>query len=97
MKKIGQLIKKNSISFERKPTAIDEKSLFFIFQTVLREEYGKQGVGQVTAHFFKDKKLFVKTGNSNWANEVWLNREYLVRKINKEIGWEEIKEIVISQ
>lgn len=97
MKKLGQLIKKNPIKLHSRPAAIDEQSVYFIFQSVIREEYGKQGAGQVTPHFLKDKKLFVRTGSSNWANEIWLNREYLVKKMNREIGWEEIKEIAISQ
>lgn len=96
MKKLGSLLKKNILTQSAAPTAIDEKSLFFIFKTVIKQEYGRQGEEQVQPHFWKDKKLFVKTGNSNWANEIWLNKEYLVRKINKEIGWEEVREIAIS-
>lgn len=97
MKKIGQLIRKNPVNMQKRPAVMDEKSLFFIFQSVIREEYGKQGAGQVTARLFKDKKLFVKAGSSNWANEIWLNREYLVKKMNREIGWDEVREIILSQ
>lgn len=97
MKQIGQLMRKVVADNEKKRVAIDEKSLFFIFQSVVRQEYGRQGDEQVRPHFLKDKKLYIKTGNSNWANEIWLNREYLVGKLNQEIGWKEVNEIVISQ
>lgn len=97
MKQIGQLMKKIVANNNKKQVSIDEKSLFFIFQSVIRQEYGKQGDEQVRPHFLKDKKLFIKVGNSNWANEIWLNREQLVYKLNHEIGWDEIKEIAISQ
>lgn len=96
MKKLGSLLKKTVIVQNSKPVAIDEKSLFFIFKTVIKEEYGKQGAEQLQPHFWKDKKLFIKAGNSNWANEVWLNKEQIVRKINKEIGWDEVADLGIS-
>lgn len=92
MKKIGYFLKKKELV---KKTALDDKSIFYIFNKIVKEEYGNRGIENVTMSQFKEKKLFIKAGNSNWANEIWLNRQSLIEKINKELGSEEIEELLV--
>lgn len=94
MKKIGDLIKsKNGL---KKPL-IDEKSIFYIFNKIIEREYGSRGLANLKPDFLKDKKIFVKAKGSVWANELWLNKEEIMEKINREIGSEELKEVKIKQ
>ena len=92
MKRIGNILRSKIIS---KKTPIDEKSLFYIFKKIIREEYGNKGVENLKPEIFKNKKIFIKAMNSNWANEVWINRANLVKKINTEIGSDEITDISV--
>lgn len=92
MKQIGIYLKKRVI----KKRVIDNQTIFYLFKKKIKQEYGRKGEGGIIPDFFKDGKLFVVCQNSNWKNELWLNREELVKKINNEIGSQEIKEIKIK-
>jgi len=93
MKRINQLIDKKRDS---KKLIWDEKDIFFAFQRVIKEEYGNQGIKNLIPSFFKNKKLLVKSLSSVWANELMLNRENFVKKINLELNREEVKEIKVN-
>ncbi|HBP00821.1 MAG: hypothetical protein UY41_C0005G0028 [Candidatus Moranbacteria bacterium GW2011_GWE1_49_15] len=90
MKKIGHLLQNRKLT---KKTPLDDKSLFYIFDRIIKEEYGNRGIENIKAEYLKGKKLFIKADNSNWANEIWLNRNNLIEKMNREIGSEEIDEL----
>jgi len=92
MKKIGHFLKKKEIS---KKIPLDDKSVFYVFDKIVKEEYGNRGAENIKMERFRDGKLFLKTGNSNWSNEVWLNRQDFIDKINKELGFNEIKELSV--
>ncbi|MCX6765394.1 MAG: DciA family protein [Candidatus Moranbacteria bacterium] len=93
MKRIKLLLKGKKTSAK---VNLDDKSIFYIFRQVVQKEYGSRGVENVTPQFFKKKTLFLQAKNSNWANEIWMNRRDIIRKINKEIGTEEVEEIKIK-
>jgi len=76
-----------------KKTDLDEKTVFCVFEKVIKKEYGRMGGENIQPRFYKKGKIFIKTQSSNWANEIWLNRQKLVKKINQELGSDEIKEI----
>lgn len=76
-----------------KKTDLDEKTVFYVFEKVIKREYGRMGEENIQPRFYKKGKIFIKTGSSNWANEIWLNRQGLIKKINQELGSGEIKEI----
>ena len=86
---------KNFLNRKRfnKKTDLDEKTVFYIFKKVIKREYGRMGEENIQPRFYKKGKIFIKTQSSNWANEIWLNRQSLVEKINQELGSDEIKEI----
>jgi len=75
---------------------LDEKSLFYVFQKIFKKEYGDRGAKNVKPKILKNKTLFLEAKNSNWANEVWMNKEELTERINKEIGSRAIDEIKIK-
>ncbi len=86
---------KNFLNIKRfnKRIDLDEKTVFYIFEKIIKREYGKMGEVNIRPRFYKKGKIFIETGSSNWANEIWLNRQSLVKKINQELGSDEIKEI----
>lgn len=93
MKKIRDLIKKRG-TFDKKN--IDEKSIFYIFQSIVGREYGSKGTKSIAPVMYKNRKLFIKAEGSTWANEIWMNKGELIEKVNKKIGTEEIKDIKVK-
>ena len=47
--------------------------------------------------FFKDKKIFVKTAGLNWASEILTNKKQIIKKVNEQLGGEEIVDLEMSQ
>jgi hypothetical protein len=93
MKKLDSYLKKKNIY---KATVIDDKSILFLFGNIIKEEYGKKGSQSLTGKYIKDKKIFVKAENSNWANEFLINKAAIIRKMNNDLGGSEIKDIVLE-
>lgn len=93
MKKIGDFLKKKELA---KKMPLDDKSIFYIFDKIIKQEYGNRGIENLKAAYFKEKKLFIKAENSNWASEVWLNRNNLIDMMNSELGSDEIGEISLK-
>lgn len=93
MKTLGSFLNKKTLN---KVMTLDEKSVFYVFSLIIKEEYGKQGAENVTPVFYKDKKIFIKTSGSIWASEIWLNRKQIVAKVNRELGSNEILDLSMS-
>ena len=94
MKTLGSFINKKSIEARR--TVIDQQSVFYVFQLVIKTEYGRLGAENITPVFFKEKKIFIKASGSTWASEIWLNRGHIVKKVNEQLGGEEIIDLAMS-
>jgi hypothetical protein len=94
VKKIGSLMNKGTLF---RKTKIDQQSVFYIFNLIIKEEYGKQGAENIKPVFFADKKIFVKATGSTWINEIGLQKKQIVKKINEHLGGEEIADIAMSQ
>jgi hypothetical protein len=93
MKRIDQLLSQKKPP--RRP--LDEKSIFFLFKKVVREEYGAKGEQSLIPQLLKNSKLFLRAGSSNWANEIWANRQEIIKKINNEIGKDELRDIKVQR
>jgi hypothetical protein len=93
MKKISYFLGKN----KKLAKALDDKSIFFIFRKIIKSEYGAKGEQGLFPEFYKKGKLFLRAKNSNWANEIWSNRQDVLKKINNEIGTEEVQEIKVQR
>lgn len=83
MKSLKDLLKKQAV---RKKMVVDDKTIFYVFGKVIKEEFGNVGASKFTARHFSNKTIFVQTESSNWASELWLNKKKIVGKINKELG-----------
>lgn len=90
MKLIGKYLSKKNIQISRE---LDEKTIFHLFDVIIREEYGRVGGVNIRPRYYKKGKIFVDINNSNWANELWINKRDVIRRINNKIGHNEIKDI----
>lgn len=75
---------------------VDDKDVFYIFQRVIKEEFGNVGAGKFKARHFGNKTVFVETESSNWASELWLNRKKIIEKMNGELGEGAVREIKVN-
>jgi hypothetical protein len=76
-----------------KKTAPDKETVFYVFKEVVQEYFGKVGLEKLVPDYFFSGSLFVRAQNSVWSSELWINRKEIIRKINKKIGEEFVKEI----
>lgn len=93
MKALRDLLKKQII---QKKITVSSKDVFFVFQKVIKEEFGNVGANNFTARHFSNKTIFIQTESSNWASELWLNKKKIIEKINKELGENEVGDIKIN-
>lgn len=98
MKKIGDIFastkKKNGIKVIAK--GIDEKTVLFLAERIILSQYGIRGRENIIPKAFKGKKLFFLCRSSLWMNEVWINRDLVVKKMNQELGNEFITDIKVT-
>jgi hypothetical protein len=94
MKTLGSFIDKKTLV---RSSVVDQQTVFYVFQLIIKEEYGKQGIENIIPVFFKEKKIFIKASGSTWASEIWLKRGYIIKRVNKELGGEEIIDLAMSQ
>lgn len=92
MKLLGNYLAKKNIKQVRE---IDEKTVFHLFNIIIREEYGRVGSVNIVPRYYKNGKIFVNIKGSNWANELWLSKIDVIKKINNRIGSNEIRDIGI--
>lgn len=76
--------------------SFDDKDVFYVFQRVVKEEYGNYGSEKLKADFFKNKTVFVKSESPTFASELWTHRQKIIRKMNEELGEGAVKEIKIK-
>lgn len=86
-----------STSTMRKDVVADEKTVFFLAEKVVSELYGVRGRENVSPRYWKSGKLFLSCRNPLWANELWITRDTLRDRINRELGHEGVKEISTSE
>ncbi len=84
MKKISSLLRKKK--FSQKKTVLDEKTAFYVFREVIKEEFGNQGAAKLIPDYFSQGVIFVKFQSSAWGSELWLMRQEIVKKINQKLG-----------
>lgn len=77
-------------------TGLDEKDIFYIFQKVIKEEYGNVGSGKFKVDFLKNKTLFIKSESSAWSSELWMNKDKIIKKIKDELGEETLERIKVK-
>jgi hypothetical protein len=90
MKIIGKFLKYKKII---KKNQIDKESVFYILRNIIKIKFGEIGVLNIKFDFYDKGVIFLKINNSNWANEIWLNKQLIINEINKKIGENEIIDI----
>lgn len=90
MKLLGNLLKKRK---NKAKISLTDKDVFYIFNQVIKEEFGNFGSAKLTADFFKNKTIFVKSISSAWGSELFSNRTEIIKKINDELGEDAVREI----
>lgn len=70
---------------------IDEKTIFFLFEKEIKIRYGERGHQMIFPFSFRGQILGIKTKSPLWANELWLEREDIVRALNVALGDEVVK------
>jgi hypothetical protein len=93
MKVIGKFLIYKKI---RKKKDIDSESVFYVLKSIIKVKYGEMGVLNIKPNYYEKGIIFLKASNSNWANEVWLNKKMIINEINKKIGENEVKEIKLQ-
>lgn len=101
MKSLSQFLEKRKKEsphkYPRKGECLDEKTVLYITEKVISEEYGKKGVENVIPKRYKEKKLFIHTKHSVWASEIILEKEKLCMLLNKKLGQGMIQEIRVQK
>lgn len=64
------------------PAPLDDKTVFFIFRKIVREEYGVRGAAELEPVAFIDGILSIKANNPLYSSELWVRREMVREKIN---------------
>ena len=109
MKSLGKFLEKKyvpsasnaSVGAERKassrakPKPIDEKTIFFFAEKILRDEYGKRGMEMLRLARFRDGKLSLRAKSSLWADEARNFRSELLRRLARDLGDGVVKEVKV--
>lgn len=68
------------------PSQLDDKTVLFLFRKIIREEYGNRGVNELSPVTFSDGVLSIKASNPLYSNELWMRRDVLIDRMNRELG-----------
>ena len=90
MKLLSSLLDKRKSKLK---ISLTDKDIFYIFNRVIKEEFGNVGSSKLQPDFFKNKIIFVRTSSSNWSSELFMNRGEIIRKMNEELGKDAVREI----
>lgn len=61
---------------------VDDKTVFFLFRKIIREEYGIRGVAELEPAIFSEGVLSVKSNNPLYSSELWIRREAIIARMN---------------
>lgn len=96
MKKISQILI-NKKFYPGKKLNLNKESVDCIFRKIMQDEYGKKGLENVQLKDLKNRKIILKLKSSVWANEIWINRAFILKELNKQLGSEKIEDIKIEK
>jgi len=93
MKSLKSFLQRKNI---KKVIALDDKTVFFLFKKIVKEEFGNMGLEKLQPDYFANGILFIRSESSAWTSELWLQKNKIMRKINQEIGKDEIRDIKLK-
>lgn len=88
-------LEKHSSKGVQTQRAVDEKTVFFLFDQIVEQEYGKRGRAGIFPAQYEDTRLTVKTKSPLWANELFIQQATLIDRLNASIGQEIVTELKI--
>lgn len=74
-------------------TPLDDKTVFFLFRKIIKEEYGIRGVAELEPVAYLDGVLSVKPSNPLYSSELWIRREQIIDRMNVALERDVIREI----
>ena len=80
----------------KRKIVLDDKTVFYLFKKIIKEEFGNIGLEKLIPDYFANSTLHIKSQSSAWSSELELQKAKIMRKINKEIGSEQIRNIKIK-
>jgi hypothetical protein len=83
MKSLKNILEKRK---DLKRMTFDTKDVFYIFNRVIKKQFGEIGAAKFQADYFGKKVLVVRCESSAWASELWTNKGKIIRKMNEELG-----------
>jgi len=83
MKSLKNILDKRK---DLKRMAFDTKDVFYIFNRVIKKQFGEIGAAKFQADYFGKHVLVVRCESSAWASELWTNKGKIIRKMNEELG-----------
>lgn len=95
MKRIGLFIS-NKAQQNKVSARLEDKDIFYLFERIIKQEYGNQGTKNLKAGYYKNGKLYIKSDSSIFSSELLLNKNEIIRKLNQEIGNNEIVDIKVN-
>lgn len=76
---------------------VDEKTILFLAERIITSQYGIRGRENIIPKAFKEKKLYFLCRSSLWMNELWVNRDVILMKMNGELGSDLISDIKTTE
>ncbi len=91
MRSLKDFIGKRSSSTQVTP--LDDKTVFFIFRKMIREEYGTRGAAELEPVAFADGILSIKANNPLYSSELWVRRETIRERMNVSLEQDAVREL----
>lgn len=91
MRSLKDFIRKRGGSVQ--PASIDDKTVFFIFRKMIREEYGTRGATELEPVAFVDGVLSVKANSPLYSSELWIRREKVCERMNMALEQDVVLEL----
>lgn len=85
----------NALEKEELEKVIDEKTIFFLFNKIIEEQYGKRGRTVIFPAKYQEKILLVRVASPLWAQELITERGGICRSLNKSLGEEVLVDLQI--
>ncbi len=72
---------------------MDEKTMFFLFERIVGDFYGKRGRKVIHPVKYQGGILTVKVASPLWANELLIQEQELCQRLNQEVGKEVLQSV----
>lgn len=78
------------------PSPLDAKTVFFLFERIIRDYYGQRGGGVIHPSHFDQGVLFITVASPLWANELLIQERVLCERLNAALGSEVVRALKVE-